>query len=111
VFETHLNSCAACADEFAGFNMARTSIIEWRNEEFLSLQTPLIEIPYEKPRELYNAETDSKVSRDWLAELRRVFRFHRRLQLRHLLPLLSFASALYFLQVNLQTMSMLRYQQ
>ncbi len=73
VFETHLNSCAACADEFAGFDMARSSVIEWRNEEFLSLETPSMEIPYEKPRDFYNTETDSKVSRNWLTELRRVF--------------------------------------
>lgn len=73
VFETHLNSCVACSDEFADFNSVHSSVIEWRNEEFLSLETPSIEIPYEKPRGLYNAENDSKVSRDWFAELRRVF--------------------------------------
>jgi hypothetical protein len=73
VFEKHLNSCAVCAEEFAGFSMARSSILEWRNEEFLSLETPSIEIPYEKPRYIYIAETDSTISRDWLAAFRRVF--------------------------------------
>jgi hypothetical protein len=73
VFETHLNSCAVCADEFAGFSMTRSSILEWRSEEFLALETPSIEIPYEKTRDFYIAETDSKVSWYWLAAFRRVF--------------------------------------
>jgi hypothetical protein len=71
--ETHLNSCAVCAEDFAGFGMARSSILEWRNEEFLSLETPLIEIPYEKQRDFYNAKAGSNVLRDWIAALRRVF--------------------------------------
>ena len=75
VFETHLNSCAACTEEFAGFNSVHSTIIEWRNEEFLSLETPSIEIPYEKPRDFFYPETDTKVSGNWLAEIRRVFSF------------------------------------
>jgi hypothetical protein len=73
VFEKHLNSCANCAEEFAGFGMVRSSVLEWRNEEFLSLETPSIKIPYEKQRDFYNAGADSKVSSDWIAALRRVF--------------------------------------
>lgn len=73
VFETHLNSCVSCAEEFAGFSAVHSSITEWRNEEFLSLEIPSTEIPYEKTREFYNAETDSKVSRSWLEELRKLF--------------------------------------
>jgi hypothetical protein len=73
VFETHLNSCSVCADELAGFSMARSSILEWRNEEFLPLETPSIEIPHEKSRDFYIAEADSKVSRNWFSALHRVF--------------------------------------
>jgi hypothetical protein len=73
VFETHLNSCADCAEEFAGFGVVRSSVIEWRNEEFLSLETPSIEIPYEKQQDFYNAEAKLKVSTDWIAALRRIF--------------------------------------
>jgi hypothetical protein len=73
VFETHLNSCAACAEEFAGFSAARSSVIEWRNEEFLSLETPSMEIPYANTREFYNSEIDSKVSHSWIDKFRRLF--------------------------------------
>lgn len=73
LFETHLTSCAACAEEFAGFGAVRSSVIHWRDEEFLSLETPPIEIPYEKTGEFFNAEIDSKVPHSWFEELRRLF--------------------------------------
>lgn len=73
VFESHLNSCAACAEEFAGFTAIRSSVIEWRNEDFSSLETPLIEIPFKNPREFYNSENGSTISRSWFAEFRRIF--------------------------------------
>jgi hypothetical protein len=73
LFESHLNSCAACAEEFAGFSVIRSSIVEWRNEEFLSLETPLPEIPYEKARHNYNLESGSSISRSWLTAFRELF--------------------------------------
>ncbi len=73
VVETHLKSCATCADEFASFSAIHSSVIEWRNEEFLSLEMPSIKIPFEKTREFYKSETDSKATRSWLEELRRLF--------------------------------------
>ncbi len=73
VFETHLRSCSTCAEEFADISAVHSAVIEWRNEDFLTLEVPSIEIPYKKTREFYNAETNSKVSRSWLAELRRLF--------------------------------------
>jgi hypothetical protein len=73
VFETHLQCCNACAEEFAGFKTIHSSLIEWRNAEFLPLETPAIEIPYEKTRKFYHTENDSTVSRPWFEELRRIF--------------------------------------
>lgn len=73
VFEAHLKSCAACADEFAGFSAVHSSVIKWRNEEFLPLEMPSIKIPYEKTREFYKSETDSEATRSWFEELRRLF--------------------------------------
>ncbi|MEO6655727.1 MAG: hypothetical protein ABIO36_06550 [Pyrinomonadaceae bacterium] len=46
VFETHLANCPVCTDEFAAISDARFSIFEWRKEEFDSLSTPQIVIPY-----------------------------------------------------------------
>jgi hypothetical protein len=73
IFEAHLNSCQKCADEFAGFSVVHSSVIQWRNEEFLSLETPLIEIPYENTRKIYNLENNPTISRSWFAEFRRLF--------------------------------------
>ena len=70
VFETHLKSCANCSEEFAGFGAIRSSIIEWRNEEFLSLETPLMEIPYKKTQGFYNSEIGSP---SWFDKLRNFF--------------------------------------
>ncbi len=73
VFEAHLKSCSTCAEELANFSAVRSSVIKWRNEEFLSLEMPSIKIPYEKTREFYKSDTNSNVTRSWLAELRRLF--------------------------------------
>ncbi len=73
VFEAHLKSCSTCVEELANFSAVRSSVIEWRSEEFLSLEMPSIKIPFEKTREFYESGTDSKVTRSWLAELRRLF--------------------------------------
>lgn len=44
-FETHLQNCSVCADEVVNFGAVRSSILEWRNEEFLSIETPVFEVP------------------------------------------------------------------
>jgi hypothetical protein len=72
-FEAHLESCATCVEEIAGFSAARFSILEWRNEEFLPLETPLIEIPFEKTPAFYNSEKDVEISVSWLNELKKLF--------------------------------------
>lgn len=64
-FENHLKDCSPCQDELAGFSLSRASIQEWRNEEFLPLQNPAIEIPYPA-----KVET---ISRSWFASVRALF--------------------------------------
>ncbi len=64
-FDAHLNNCASCADELAGFGFVRASIVEWKTEEFLNLETPSINIPYPI------AVATEKQS--WLGELRKLF--------------------------------------
>lgn len=66
-FDVHLNSCSNCTDELAGFGFVRSSIVEWKNEEFLNLETPSIKIPY--------PIAVSTQKQSWLAELRKLFTF------------------------------------
>jgi hypothetical protein len=44
-FQAHLRNCQACADEVADFTLVRSSLEEWRAEEFAPLSTPGFEIP------------------------------------------------------------------
>lgn len=69
-FEKHLSGCSLCAEELPEFSMARSSILEWRNEEFLPLPTPIIEIPYEKKPLIAANESGS---RSWFASVRDFF--------------------------------------
>ncbi len=39
-FEAHLKSCTICLEELSGFGAVRSSIGEWRKEEFSVLETP-----------------------------------------------------------------------
>lgn len=71
--ETHLSSCAVCAEELAGLAAIRSSVIEWRNEEFSPLALPAIEIPYAKPPVLSKSETNSNVSDSLVNALRNLF--------------------------------------
>lgn len=45
-FESHLASCTACTNEFAGISNARFAVFEWHKEEFVSMSTPEIIIPF-----------------------------------------------------------------
>ncbi|MGI8641162.1 MAG: anti-sigma factor family protein [Pyrinomonadaceae bacterium] len=68
-FELHLTNCGDCADELAGFGFVRSSIQEWRQEEFLQLAIPAMEIPFEKSPEISISSTEK---RSWLADLRQL---------------------------------------
>ena len=47
-FESHLESCPRCIDEFAELSDARYSVYEWKNVEFAPLETPRFVIPTER---------------------------------------------------------------
>jgi len=47
-FKAHLAQCGECAAEFAGFGVVRSSIAEWRQEEFAPMAVPVIEMPARK---------------------------------------------------------------
>ncbi len=71
-FAAHLQSCSACADEFANFGLVRSSVQEWRNEEFLNIETPSFEIQTNHQ----DKEFVSSSYQIWLAKLRHVFTFN-----------------------------------
>jgi hypothetical protein len=69
-FESHSQTCLKCAAEFESFAGVQFSINDWKAKEFAALETPRIEIPYEKPtRE--NEPSGREVS--WSAGLRDLF--------------------------------------
>lgn len=62
VFEAHLQNCSICADEAASFGFVRSSIQEWRAEDFAKLATPAIEIN--------SLQKTSTFSGGWLKSIR-----------------------------------------
>lgn len=64
-FEFHLQNCPTCAEELSGFSAVRTSVLEWRSEEFEKLLTPAIEIPQKT--------VDFKNSNSWLKSIKGFF--------------------------------------
>ncbi|MDQ3714428.1 MAG: hypothetical protein M3388_19740 [Acidobacteriota bacterium] len=72
VFEAHLTNCSDCTDELAGFGFVRSSLIEWRDEEFFKLETPVFEIPTIKTLS-QSVESDT---RSWFSDFREMFSFN-----------------------------------
>ncbi len=72
VFEAHLTNCPDCTDELAGFGFVRSSLIEWRDEEFFKLEAPVFEIPTLKTASQL-VESDSG---SWFSDFRRMFSFN-----------------------------------
>ncbi len=68
-FKSHLAHCAACAEEFAGFGAMRSSLAEWKQEEFALMSAPVIELPV---RDIPVVLTDEPAS-SWLDAVRAFF--------------------------------------
>lgn len=68
-FESHLMNCLPCADEIAGFGLVRSSINQWRKEEFFALESPALQIPVT----LTQTVKSGKLS--WIDEFRKLFSF------------------------------------
>lgn len=62
-FEAHLESCAACTQEMEAFSGVHFAISDWKSKEFDTIQTPAIEIPYEKAERQTEV---SSVKESWL---------------------------------------------
>jgi gas vesicle protein len=48
-FKVHAASCSHCAEELAGFTTMRSSLAQWKQEEFAPMVAPAISLPHEKP--------------------------------------------------------------
>ena len=67
-FKAHLVECAECSAELAGFGVVRSSIVEWRQEEFAPMSAPAIEMPVRSDAVILTDEPPS-----WLTGLRAFF--------------------------------------
>ncbi|HEV7645308.1 MAG TPA: zf-HC2 domain-containing protein [Pyrinomonadaceae bacterium] len=65
-FKSHLAHCVACTEELAGFGVMRSSLAEWKQEEFAGVTAPVIELPV---RDMPVVLTDEPAS-SWLDGLR-----------------------------------------
>lgn len=68
-FEAHLQTCFACADELANFGTVRSSLLEWRKEDFFKLKTPTFAIPVADK----TSPTISSGAPSWFDALRGLF--------------------------------------
>ena len=69
-FESHLQACRSCGDEFEAFSGVKFSINDWKMNEFAALAAPRIEIPYENSSN--NKETVG-VQASWWSKLGDLF--------------------------------------
>ena len=56
-FETHMESCFECIDEFAELAFSRYSVFEWKSLEFAPLPTPKFVVPVERNRRRHLGST------------------------------------------------------
>ncbi|MDQ2747621.1 MAG: zf-HC2 domain-containing protein [Acidobacteriota bacterium] len=64
-FEAHLDTCAACVEELAEFNFARTAVSEWRSLEFDNLATPVFGIPVNEAKSFTTLEKPRSRFAEW----------------------------------------------
>jgi len=75
-FKAHLVNCYSCADEIKSFGFVRSSISEWRNEEFSNLETPFINIPLKNREKSFSVVTSKSESKTWFGKLGKIFSFN-----------------------------------
>lgn len=73
-FESHLENCSNCADEFESFGALRNSLFEWK-KEFSVLETPAFVLPNEKLQRFTKEVTITNEKRAKFADFRTVFSF------------------------------------
>ncbi len=73
IFEAHLKGCRFCAEEYAGFGLVRSSILEWRDADFSTLTAPTFAITANDNDNF--SPSASTESRSWLDQIRQMFSF------------------------------------
>lgn len=73
VFEAHLKNCSVCAEEIAGFGSVRSSVFQWKAEEFELLNTPKIEFLHGQAGKINKSFVSGITVKSWFAGLRRTF--------------------------------------
>ncbi len=73
VFEEHLRICSTCADEIAGFGSVRSSILQWKTEEFQSLNTPKIVFQNAPTESADNISIFPVKINSWVDRFRKIF--------------------------------------
>lgn len=74
-FDAHLKNCSFCADELKNCGFVRSSILEWRDEEFSNLATPAFEIPKINSVNSVSVVTNSTESKSIFDGLKSLFSF------------------------------------
>ncbi|CAN5529722.1 hypothetical protein BH10ACI1_BH10ACI1_19930 [soil metagenome] len=74
-FETHLPDCLNCSDEIAGFGLVRSSINEWRNDEFFKLESDSLKISALRSTKPVETAINTDQSDSWINKVRRLFTF------------------------------------
>ncbi len=72
-FEKHLDKCSTCDKELAAFGYVRSSISDWREENFSMLETPKIEIQYPEKQKTVEIIGISSQPGSFLGRLRDLF--------------------------------------
>ncbi len=67
-FEIHLKSCSICLEELSGFDTIRSSIGEWRKEEFSVLKMPAFNFLPDQIEEIHLASVSTE--KNWLITLK-----------------------------------------
>lgn len=73
-FESHLLSCHECAEELSAFAGVRSTVLEWRQQNFEPLSTPAIELAFETENDkAEKISTHSSIKVSWLTGLKERF--------------------------------------
>lgn len=74
-FDAHLQNCSFCAEELENFGFVRSSILEWRDQEFSNLATPAFEIPKINSVSSVSVVSNPTVSKSFFGGLKNLFSF------------------------------------
>ena len=75
-YESHLKTCAVCADEIAGFGFVRSAVLDWRNEDFAKLPTPVFDVSAIESKNSISPATKPIESRSWFGGFGKIFSFN-----------------------------------